>query len=65
MWDRSRGWTMEQGKSLGLIAEQAEEIREPSALLQHMSPFPSEEAIDAWTAQVTSPLFDDAEAPKS
>jgi len=56
---------MERGKSLGLIAEQADEIREPRALMQHMSPFPSEEAIEAWTAQVTSPLFDDAEAPKS
>ena len=55
---------MDRGKGLGLIAERTEEIQEPSPLTLLMSAFPSEEAIEAWTAQVTSPLFDDSKASK-
>ncbi|MBT3358674.1 MAG: hypothetical protein HN403_03480 [Rhodospirillales bacterium] len=56
---------MEQGRKLGLIWEQPEERREPEAIALKLSPFPSEEAIAAWTADVSSPLFDDGETPKS
>lgn len=56
---------MEHGKKLGPIWESAREVQEPGLLGLNFSPFPSEEAIEAWTAHATSPLFDEAEAPKN
>ncbi|MBC8157785.1 MAG: hypothetical protein H8E94_00475 [Alphaproteobacteria bacterium] len=56
---------MEHGKKLGPLWERAEDDWEPSAVEWKLSPFPSEEAIAAWTADVSSPLFDEADAPTS